>query len=542
MVAGGATASVLVSTSLGDAITDKNQVLADSIAHEVDALIRAYESLLMLFEDTAVRTAAFSNRALSGYALLEEIEVIDDSGRVSFSSTDSATLGFDRSRRDFFALPKASGELYVSSMFATQFSYEPAVTISVPIADGVAMGVLNLETLSSYLRGLSNDPEDLIAVIDAKGYYIAHADLAAVKRCEQAPREVALAPRGQSVLVESGFGSGSVLLSSSRMELCDWTILVAQSTDSLYGPVSYVVITLVFSLVFAAASAYALLSVALRGLRLDVGGLVDYADAVASGDYSATYRESGYREFAGLAGNFRRMVGAVEERETSLRASVEEKEVLLKEVHHRVKNNLQLVESMLSLQSHRVSDGRVADALGESRARIDVLARVHEMLYQSANLAHIDAGEYIRSLAESLVNGFSLKPPYPTLDTDTESISLDVDLAIPCGLIVNELVTNALKYGYDPARGGRELFVGLRRASGRCRVTVADKGPGFPGGFDVGTSATLGLKLVTSLVEQLGGQWTLDSADGARWTVEFPLSEDNPSRGERSVNQANPGL
>ncbi len=207
--------------------------------------------------------------------------------------------------------------------------------------------------------------------------------------------------------------------------------------------------------------------------------------------------------------------------EEALRASVREKELLIKEVHHRVKNNMQIISSILSLQSGSVRDPAARECLAECQSRIRSMALVHEKLYRSGNLSRINFAEYLRSLSAALFHSCRTDAARVQIDFKASDVSLDVNTAIPCGLIANELIINALKHGFPAGRSG-SLRVGLEDlGDGRYRMSVADDGVGFPEDLDIRMTDSLGLQLVTLLVDQLGGKMELDRTRGTAFTITF---------------------
>ncbi len=207
--------------------------------------------------------------------------------------------------------------------------------------------------------------------------------------------------------------------------------------------------------------------------------------------------------------------------EEALRASVREKEVLIKEVHHRVKNNMQIISSILNLQSGSIRDPAAREGLAECQSRIRSMALVHEKLYRSGNLSRIDFADYLRSLSAALFQSCRPDNELVELDFTASDVSLDVNIAIPCGLIANELIINAFKHGFPAGRPGR-LKVGLDAlGDGGYRLVVADDGIGFPEDLDFRMTDSLGLQLVTLLVDQLGGTIALDRTAGTAFVVTF---------------------
>lgn len=224
-------------------------------------------------------------------------------------------------------------------------------------------------------------------------------------------------------------------------------------------------------------------------------------------------------KFIGTFGVFRDITDRklAEER---LKQSLEEKEVLLREIHHRVKNNLQIVSSMLYLQSRGLADGGALEILNESQARIKSMALIHETLYRSQNLCRVNMAEYIRNLVSSLWATYDSAGRLASIQTDIGDIDLSIDTAIPCGLIVNELLTNSIKHAFDS--GGGKIRVELSRIGGsEYELVIEDDGVGLPQDFDIDRCSTLGLRLVKALVQQIEGKLEIRSVGGAQFRVRF---------------------
>jgi len=213
--------------------------------------------------------------------------------------------------------------------------------------------------------------------------------------------------------------------------------------------------------------------------------------------------------------------------EEQIQASLREKEVLLKEIHHRVKNNLQVVSSLLDFQSEYIKDQLTLEMFRESQNRIRSMALIHEQLYQPKDLARIDFAEYIRDLTDCLLQSYGANGDAVTLKIHVADILLGIDTAIPCGLIINELVSNALKYAFpSPSRtGGKEgrgeILVALHSDNDQLTLIVSDNGVGFQRDLDFPNAETLGLRLVNMLSRQLKGTIELDRSDGTTFKITF---------------------
>lgn len=210
--------------------------------------------------------------------------------------------------------------------------------------------------------------------------------------------------------------------------------------------------------------------------------------------------------------------------EQQIQGALEEKEVLFKEIHHRVKNNLQVISSLLNLHTREVTDPGAVRTLQESRNRIEAMALVHEMLYRTETPSRMHLGDYLQSLTEHLMESYGGGAGGVRLESRLEPIALSLEAAIPCGLIINELVTNSLKHAFPPGRGG-EIRIELSRTDReRAVLRVRDTGVGFPKDLRFEEARTLGLRLVRTLVEQLGGNLVVEPGPGAGLSIDFDIS------------------
>jgi predicted ATPase/two-component sensor histidine kinase/GAF domain-containing protein len=205
----------------------------------------------------------------------------------------------------------------------------------------------------------------------------------------------------------------------------------------------------------------------------------------------------------------------------SLRASLEEKEALLKEVHHRVKNNLQLISSLLNLQAAGIADPAVVERFAESRNRVRSMALVHENLYRAGNFAKIQMKDHIQNLCAQLIRAYGLQGQHVALTAEIDDIELDLDRAISAGLIVNELVSNALKHAFPKGRMGQVQVLLKRLDAEQCALSVVDDGLGLPLAYEAERSGSLGLQLVDDLTHQLHGKIAVEREGGTAFTITF---------------------
>ncbi|AYV56803.1 response regulator [Leptospira kmetyi] len=206
-----------------------------------------------------------------------------------------------------------------------------------------------------------------------------------------------------------------------------------------------------------------------------------------------------------------------ERAEEALKNSLREKEVLLREIHHRVKNNLQIVSSILNLQSNYITDSKSFDLFEDAQSRIKSIALIHELLYQNKDLAQMDFKEYLYNLTTNLLRTYRVNSEINFV-IEADPIFLSLDSAIHCGLIVTELVTNSLKYGFKGREKGN-IYISIRNLEEGFVLTVEDDGIGFPEDVDFSRTDSLGLQLVNILSEQIGATLTLEKSEGTKFKL-----------------------
>jgi two-component sensor histidine kinase len=216
-------------------------------------------------------------------------------------------------------------------------------------------------------------------------------------------------------------------------------------------------------------------------------------------------------------------ISHLRQEEERIRASLREKHVLLSEIHHRVKNNLQIVYSLLGLQAARVGDRATQDLLRDSQNRIYSMALIHQTLYGSEDFENVDFALFIDTLLPGLTRSFGIDPQHIAVRVAVEPVRLPIDIAVPCGLVVNELISNAMKHAFQDRRRG-EIRIALTRQIGReALLSVSDNGIGLPDHLDVRNTETIGLQLVALLADQLDGEISIHRSGPTRFSLRFPI-------------------
>ena len=216
-------------------------------------------------------------------------------------------------------------------------------------------------------------------------------------------------------------------------------------------------------------------------------------------------------------------ITARKQQEQQLQSALKEKNLLLSEIHHRVKNNLQIIDSLLGMQADNLHHEATVSVLKDCQNRIKSMAMIHQVLYESADFSQVDFAAVAHRLVNSLSVSYALNLSNIAIAMDIEDVQLPIDISIPLGLILNELCTNAMKYAFiDRTRG--EMAIGLKqRPENRIELTVTDDGPGLPAGIDLENASTLGLQLVQLLCEQISAQLDIHRSNPTRFTLLIPI-------------------
>lgn len=206
--------------------------------------------------------------------------------------------------------------------------------------------------------------------------------------------------------------------------------------------------------------------------------------------------------------------------ENQMQASIQEKNVLLKEIHHRVKNNLQIISSLLNLQSKYIEDEKAFEVFKESQNRVKSMAIIHEKLYQTENFAEINVAEYLKSLTENIYSSYGVNINLIKIQINTEDLFLDLNTAIPCFLLINEVITNCIKHAFPDGRSGN-IIIDFKKIDSKHIIRIQDDGIGLPNDLDIEQTNTLGMQLITSLTFQLDGELEVKSNNGTEFKIIF---------------------
>ncbi|MBI4847798.1 MAG: HAMP domain-containing protein [Nitrospirae bacterium] len=445
----------------------------------------------------------------------------------------------DRSGAEEFLVPVTKHTTYYGPVYFDKKTGSPFMLMGLPVIDernnkvnGVLVAEMRLQFMQEIVANMRIGKSGIAYITNNDGRVIVHPDPSVMLK--DAYFNV---PDKAGIM--TGINGTKVVLAGDTIKLgaqylhIVTEIPVAEALRNTTRPVLTIAAFLLFTLSVALALGFTIMRKIIRPIE----SLAETAQAISSGDLSQKAAFSGSDEIGVLSLAFNKMTSqlidtidslqhTVYQREAAnvkLLESTEEKEVLLKEIHHRVKNNMQVISSLLSLQSDQIDDRRYIELFDESRNRIRSMSLIHEKLYHSNDLANIDFGDYIKSLANGLLMFYGTNNGNISLNIEAEEIGLAIDTAIPCGLIINELVSNALKYAFTKDRKG-EIKISFRKITGedKYELIVSDNGSGISEGVDIRAVKSLGMQLIVNLVEhQLKGELALDRSSGTKYLIRF---------------------
>ena len=332
---------------------------------------------------------------------------------------------------------------------------------------------------------------------------------------------LAVAVFGKAELLNTGLSRWDQLqIQSIGIGMCFlWTFGISYAL--------FILINRFFQLRVTPENEYIGLNVSEHGATTEILDMFRAMDAQArTGDMSLRVPVEPFTEVGQIAERYNWVMAALEKESAKTQNSLKEKEMLLREIHHRVKNNLQIISSLLSLQSRHRKDEQAIEIAKESQCRIKAMALIHEKLYRSKDFANVEFNEYIKDLVNDLFASYKVSSSRITLKMDIENISLGIDTAIPTGLIVNELVTNCLKHAFPEGKDG-EIRISLRSLDdGEKELIVSDNGIGLPETLDIKRAESLGLRMITNLTERsLHGKVNINKINGTEFQIIFREKE-----------------
>lgn len=518
--------------NLEEEITNKNLVLARSLVGEVEALLNESGTVLAQIADMTENQKIvaepninnYLTSVIKNYYFFDMIEIINDHGIVTHvAPRKSDCLGMDMSAQQFYQVTHQSRQNYWSSMLISLQTGQPTIVISRPLQKGMVVGYLNLARVVDITDRVTLGSDSWVAILDQNGTLIAHTDRALVYQHSNIRNNpgVKKGLAGKPGVIRYDESGKPLLAIVSIIPETSWPVVITQSLNEAFTPLVYARNFFIGGIIVALFLAISFAIWSLRQIVGPLSELANQANQVACGNYETQWPLGRYREFNLLAEDFNIMANAVQFREIELKEALSEKEILLKEVHHRVKNNFQVISSLLRLQSDTIQDPKLYNLFKETRHRIRSMSLVHERLYASTGLTRIDFYEYVETLVKALFQSYGIQSDqFITYQIEMKDIQFGIDHTIACGMIINELVSNALKYAFVGRETGN-ILIRVKKSDNLYQLVVKDDGVGMPVLIELKEAETLGLQLVVTLVDELHGSITVNRDCGTEFIVEF---------------------
>ncbi|MGR3294482.1 MAG: histidine kinase dimerization/phosphoacceptor domain -containing protein [Candidatus Scalindua sp.] len=464
-----------------------------------------------------------------------EISILNHEGKV-IASTSREQIGEDRSREDYFRIPFVLHEnkgpffsdalqsaetrdtfhLVFSTLLTDRILQRPLGVIVTKVKGDILQGVLNQYMYHSDKEGLGSFGE--IYIVNRDKIKIAGTTKSGIINQIVDTKEV------QEVMVSKEELSGiyrnykgvQVLGSALFVPEANWVIIAEKNVKEAFLPLSKIKYIFVLSGGVAFFLVLFFVFVISGKMNVIIKKMIEGTKRIANGDL----------EHIITIGKRNDEIGEVVESFNSMTIKLKEllnaKELLMREIFHRVKNNMQVISSLLSLQCKYIKDEKYIEMVKESQDRIKAMALIHENLYRSKDLSNIDFNDYIKSLVKGLLLSYKMDTSKIALKINIETVSFSIETAIPCGLIINELISNSLKYAFPDGRDG-EINISFRSLDNdELEIIVSNDGVSFPKDLDFRNTESLGLRLVTNLAEhQLHGKIELNRSKGTEFQIRF---------------------
>lgn len=531
--------AVLVSINRGiqKTVLQKNEVIVASVAVMMEQSIQdagrfLYHTFLGRLPTLEEGQCAILEASLIGSGIFESAFFLDEGGTVRLAVPhDRRYEGFDFSSQPYFsqALGRKNGVPVFSRTFISPITGDPSLVIAFRVTGGVIAGYLNLGWLSKLPAAMVQD-RVYLSLVDRYGNVIADQDARLVtQQFSIADTDLfSWAQRERKGTYRHTFLGTEIISSVRFIPGPDWFVIISEPVRHAFATQFQVLFITLVGLLLALV--FATITGAFLGRKLlhSISLLEKETRQVQEGTYRQIMHPTPFKELNSFIESFNIMSRKVEEREQqyaaanrALEQSLREKEILLREIHHRVKNNMQIISSLLNLQIDSLVAPEDAALIEESTLRIQTMALVHEKIYQSSSLEFISLKNYLTDLLEYLVASHASKMIEVQIEGD--DCELDMVRAIPCALAVFEATMNAVKYGVSPGRTGM-IRVLLSHQNPSFVIQIRDDGPGFPEDFSPQTKGGLGFTLMKGLMEQLKGQFQWYTDKGAVVEFSFPLS------------------
>ena len=457
----------------------------------------------------------------------ESINLLDDSGIVLNTwPLNRNYIGIDMSNHKYFKNTVEPGVIYWSDTFLSTETGHPTVALTTKCSTGIIVAFYNLNQLGDFISVELPDEKDFIAVIDSNGNVIAHTHKDhSILTCNlNNMKSIRASLDGSYGISEDYYMGNRGLASIMPAKNNGLIILVFKSYDRIFQNLFR--IYSIFLVIIALISFFFLLLILLFVKRFlkPMNDLQKTFHTVSTGRYDMIPL-SRFSEFKDLTNSVISMVERIKKREEDLRTAVDERETLLSELNHRTKNNMQLIAGIMALYSMKNPGSDPQGILEKIQSKIKAISLVHDNLYRSSDLSSINLKTYVEEIIPSLIDSFADPSKRIKYRIEVEDLYLSIDYAVPCGLIINELIINSLKYAFPSADTGEIRVSSRKTGANNIEISYSDDGIGLPASSDFSSNETLGFTIVNSIVTtQLKGNLMILPDDGFSCKFSFSLN------------------
>lgn len=524
---------ILFNNYIRDSVFTENTTISAAVTREIDTFLLHVDSVgKWVASQTSITQESpevMQNRLQSTvlmFGAFESLHILDAKGNVlATSPVNSNLIGSNQSGQDYFLKVSSQEQVIWSNTFISPYTGEPTVAVAFPMAPGYLVGHIQLKRLSHIGTQTSSAGKIELVITNSQGNLLVHPNRQFVQQQKnildsEVVRQIL---DGKTGTLETVFEGREVLCSASLIDTTNWAVLVMQSKRSAFALLRGMILSLMLLMLLAGGLSIALAYYSRRRIVKPIAFLMENIRQIADGNYRPLEPEGkNYREIQYVSSNMVHMAEQIAEREAELKRNLHEKEVLVKEVHHRVKNNLQLVLSILNLKYASLREESVKNAMYDNIGRIYTIAQVHEQLYSSRNLAEIDLSTYLPSLLAYLLTLEKYIDYHIETDLEVEEILLHIEQAIPLGLIMFELISNSLQHGFAHDLKGR-IWLKCCWDADTVKIDIADNGKAFdPNLFRKAES--VGFSIIHELVRQLHGSIAYENLDGNLFSIIIPMN------------------
>jgi two-component sensor histidine kinase len=496
-----------------DSILTTQQIIVTSLEREISDFIKIPFRVLQVMK-TQVQVeerqdiVSLLSNIRREFPLFTMIQVLDENGKIQLTEPKNKDLiGVDSSHQEFFLGLKTGVDVFWSSSLVSLESGEPALTLAAKYSGGILVGYIRLSTLNDMTDIIRLGKTGFAFITDSQGRLIAHPDRRLVAQREsflQFPFFQEITQKWENGIVKNIKKQGKVI-SFTREPQTGWIIGIIQDEEEIDETLRGI-ITLGLILILISLGGSIFISLGFSGrLQNLLSQLILYTENIANSSYHADPPYLVFSELEHLAQKFHDMAKAREQDlgrlNDELKNSLKEKDILIQEVHHRVKNNLSVLMGLFGLQQDTMDDLIIKSILQDARNRIYSMALIHESLYKYSNLERIDFSTYIDDLSDIILQTYE-RPACPIeVKKNMSSVMVPLTAAVPLGLITNEILTNTMKHAFHGMKKG---IIGLELSENDNLVTLKlwDNGIGFT---EKVHKNSLGMELITMLIKQLQG-------------------------------------